>query len=271
MTAQIRSQMVDLLQRHGIRPRKALGQHFLADSNITRKIVGIAGVGPGDRVVEIGPGTGTLTAALAATGARVVAYEIDSALQPVLDEVLGGLPNVEVLIEDATRIDLNAALDGDGWVLVANLPYNVGTPLVLDVLRHVPAVSRMVVMVQREVAERFSAGPGGKDYGIPSVVIGIHGTAQLAFRVPAQVFIPAPAVESAVVVIDRLREPEDGERAIRLAVAAFGQRRKMLRRSLATLVEDPAALLTSAGFDPTSRAEELAPADYLRLAEVWDG
>ncbi len=271
MTAQIRSQMVALLDRHGIKPRKALGQHFLADPNITRKIVALAGVGPGDRVVEVGPGTGTLTAALAGTGARVVAYEIDAALEPVLREVLAGYPNVEVRIEDAADVDFATALPGPEWLLVANLPYNVGTPLVLDILRHVPQVTRMVVMVQREVAQRFAAKPGSREYGIPSVVVGIHGSARVAFRVPPQVFIPSPAVESAVVVIDRSKAPAGSERAIELAAAAFGQRRKMLRGSLASLLDDPTRILTAAGIDPTARAEELGPDDYLKLAEVWDG
>ncbi len=271
MTAQIRSQMIDLLARHGVNPRKDLGQHFLADPNITRKIVSVAGVGPGDRVVEVGPGTGTLTAALAASGATVVCYEVDSALAPVLEEVVGALPNVEVRIEDATRVDFAEALDGNGWVMVANLPYNVGTPLVLDLLRHVPAIVRMVVMVQLEVARRLASPPGHKDYGIPSVVVGVHGSARVAFKVPPQVFIPAPNVESAVVIVERTRSPRGAERAIQLAGAAFGQRRKMLRRSLSGVIEDPVAVLEAAGIDPTARAEQLPPDAYLRIAEAESG
>jgi 16S rRNA (adenine1518-N6/adenine1519-N6)-dimethyltransferase len=265
VTAQTRSEIAGLLDRHGIAPSRRLGQHFLADPNITRKIVELSGVGPGDRVVEVGAGTGTLTRALAATGARVVAYEVDSGLLPVLEEVTAGLP-VELRHIDATEADLGAELDGGPWVMVANLPYNVGTPLLLGALRSAPQIQRMVVMVQREVAERLVAGPGSKEYGLPSVVVGIHGRAKPAFRVPAQVFYPAPNVESAVVVIERVPAPPESERAVEIAAAAFNQRRKMLRGSLATALADPVASLQAAGIDPTRRAEDLSSSDYLALA-----
>ena len=207
MSIQTRSEILDLLGRHGLAPSKVLGQHFLADPNLIRKIVATAAVGPGDLVVEIGAGTGTLTAALAETGATVVAYEIDRRLEPIHREVLGGLANVVVRYADVTRVDLGVELGPGRWRLVANLPYNVGTPLLLDVLRRVPAVERMVVMVQREVADRLAAGPGSRIYGLPSVVAQIHGQVRLAFRVRPQVFIPPPAVHSAVVSIERLPAP----------------------------------------------------------------
>lgn len=265
MTPQTRTEIADLLQRHGLSPVHHLGQNFLADANITRKIVGVARIQPGDRVVEVGAGTGTLTRALAAAGARVVAYEIDAGLAPVLEEVTGGL-DVELRFEDVMNVDLGADLDGGPWTMVANLPYNVGTPLVLDALRTLPDIVRFVVMVQREVAERFAASPGSKDYGLPSVVTGIHAPARIAFRVPPQVFYPAPSVDSAVVVMDRVPTPPGAARAIELAAAGFNQRRKMLRRSLAGALEDPVATIQAAGLDPTSRAEDLTPADFLRLA-----
>jgi 16S rRNA (adenine1518-N6/adenine1519-N6)-dimethyltransferase len=267
MTAQTRSEIAGLLSRHGLAPSKRLGQHFLADSNITRKIVGLSEVGPGDQVVEVGAGTGTLTRALAATGAWVVAYEVDAGLLPLLGEVTEGLP-VELRCFDVTDVDLAAELDEGRWVMVANLPYNVGTPLLMDVLRRVPKVDRFVIMVQREVAERLVAGPGSRQYGLPSVIVGIHARGGLAFRVPAQVFYPAPRVESAVVILDRVPPPEEAERAIEIAAAAFNQRRKMLRRSLASVFEDPVTALESAGVDPTSRAEDLTPSDYLTLARI---
>jgi 16S rRNA (adenine1518-N6/adenine1519-N6)-dimethyltransferase len=267
MTAQSRSEITGLLREHGVAPSRRLGQHFLADPNITRKIVGLAAVGPGEHVVEVGAGTGSLTRALAATGAHVVAYEIDAGLLPVLEEVTQGL-DVELRFLDVTTVDLAADLHGGRWTMVANLPYNVGTPLLLDALRRVEQIERFVVMVQREVAERLVADPGSGQYGIPSVVAGIHARSRLAFRVPPQVFYPPPKVESAVVVLDRAPAPEGAERAIEIAGVAFNQRRKMLRRSLSTFFEDPVAVLEAAGIDPTARAEDLSSADYLSLART---
>lgn len=264
MTAQTRSEIAALLKRHGLAPVHRLGQNFLADANITRKIVEVAGVSRGDRVVEVGAGTGTLTVALAAGGAHVRAYEIDSGLRPILEEVTAGL-DVELVFGDVTKIDLESELRGGTWKMVANLPYNVGTPLVLDALRTVQSIDRFVVMVQREVAERFVAGPGSKEYGLPSVITALHGRARIAFKVAPQVFYPAPNVESAVVVIDRTQPPEKAEEAIALAAAGFGKRRKMLRGSLAAVLDDPVGTLGAAGIDPTARAEDLSADDFLRI------
>jgi 16S rRNA (adenine1518-N6/adenine1519-N6)-dimethyltransferase len=263
--AQTRSEIVELLERHGVTPIRRLGQHFLADANITRKIVEVAGVGTGSRVVEIGAGTGTLTRALAATGADVVAYEVDNGMRPVLDEVTAGLV-VELRFADVTEVDFASALEGDGWSMVANLPYNVGTPVVLDALQHASNIARFVVMVQREVADRFVAGVSESAYGLPSVIARIHSSARRAFTVPPQVFFPTPRVESAVVVMDRIEAPPGAARAIDLARAGFGQRRKMLRRSLADVLTDPAVCLEASGISATSRAEDLSPEDWLRLA-----
>ena len=265
--AQTRSEIVDLLERHGLTPIHQLGQHFLADANITRKIVSLAGIEFGTRVVEVGAGTGTLTRALADEGAHVVAYEIDHGLRPVLEEVTAGL-DVDLRFTDVTDIDLAAELDGDGWAMVANLPYNVGTPVVMDAMRGAPGIGRFVVMVQGEVARRFVARPGSEDYGLPSVVAGIHTDATLAFPVPPQVFYPPPRVDSAVVVMKRKDAPDSAGRAVELARAGFGQRRKMLRRSLSSVLDDPVATIEAAGLDPTDRAENLTPEDFLRLAVV---
>jgi len=257
-----------VLAKHAVDPRRSLGQHFLVEPNIVERIVEISGVGPGDRVLEIGAGAGTLTRGLAAAGARVVALEIDERLRPVLDEVLDGVPGVDVRFEDATRLDLPAMLGRGSWVVVANLPYNVGVPIVLDLLRFAPRVERLVVMLQREAVERLAAGPGSKTYGVPSVVAGLHADVSVPLRVPPTVFLPRPEVESAVAVLERRPVRGDAERAIRLAVAAFSQRRKMLRRSLAGELTDPETTLRAAGIDPTSRAEDVEPAGYLRLAEA---
>jgi 16S rRNA (adenine1518-N6/adenine1519-N6)-dimethyltransferase len=267
VTAQTRSEIAALLERHGLAPIHRLGQHFLADANITRKIAALADLGPGSKVVEVGAGTGTLTRALADTAARVVAYEVDAGLRPVLEEVTAGLP-VELRFADVMDVDFGEALDGSGWKMVANLPYNVGTPVVLEALQNTPEIEQFIVMVQNEVARRLAARVGSADYGLPSVVVGIHADAKLAFTVPPQVFYPPPRVESAVVVISRRRAPEHAVRAVDLARAGFGQRRKMLRGSLGGVLPDPVTALESAGIAPTSRAEDLSPDDYLRLAMV---
>lgn len=263
---QSRSEVVALLGRHGLVPRRRLGQHFLVDPNITRKIAALAEVGPGSRVLEIGAGTGTLTAALAETGARVLSFEVDTSLRPLLAEVTTGLDGVELVFADATAVDLRARLGAGPWVLCANLPYHVGTPLILDVLRHVPAVVRMVVMVQEEVADRLVAAPGSKVYGVPSVVVGLHADARLAFLVPPQVFLPPPNVSSAVVVLDRRPAHPLAEEAARLAGAAFARRRKMLRGALAPVLADPDAVLADAGIPATARAESVPPEGWVHLA-----
>lgn len=262
-----RGEIKALLEAHGIRPKRRLGQNFLGDPNLVDRIVRTANVTTGDHVVEVGAGTGTLTRALAASGASVVAYEVDQQLVPVLEAVLEGV-EVELRNEDITKVDLNAALPGGPWTMVANLPYNVGTPLVLEVLRNVPNVDRLIVMVQREVADRLVADPGSKAYGLPSVIARLNADSRIAFPVPPQVFFPVPEVESAVIEMSRIPAPQFAEAAIELAAAAFQQRRKMLRRSLDDVLEDPEAMLSLAGLDPTARPEDLEPEQFLRLAEV---
>jgi 16S rRNA (adenine1518-N6/adenine1519-N6)-dimethyltransferase len=260
-------EMRDLLDRHGLAPRKALGQHFLADPNIVRRIVRLSEVDGTSNVLEIGAGTGTLTRGLADTGARVIAYEVDRKLAPLLEESVGDLGNVEVRMEDAASLD-PGELTGE-WTVVANLPYHVGTPLLLDLLRNAPAVRRFIVMVQREVADRFTAEPGSKEYGLPTVVIDLHADVEFAFAVPPQVFFPPPQVASAVVTIERKSEVSSrSEAAIKLAAAGFSQRRKMLRSSLKAVMADPSASCEAAGIDPTLRAEALTAEDWLALAAV---
>jgi 16S rRNA (adenine1518-N6/adenine1519-N6)-dimethyltransferase len=164
-------QVGDLLTTHGLRPSRALGQNFVIDPNTVRRIVRLADIKPKDRVLEVGPGLGSLTVALAEAGARVTAVEIDDRLIPVLEAVLGAAP-VQVVRGDALRMDWAALLGPEpGWVLVANLPYNIATPLIATVLDEVPVVERLVIMVQREVAERLVAHPGHRDYGAVSVKV----------------------------------------------------------------------------------------------------
>lgn len=259
-----------LLAEYGLRPNQSYGQNFLVDPNVIRRIVRLADVSSESRVVEIGGGTGTLTGALAATGARVVVYEIDGGLVRVLEDSVGYLPNVEVRHEDASHIDLHDDLTGGPWSLVANLPYNVGTGIVLDALRHAPDIDRFVIMVQREVADRLLAGPGSRGYGIPSVVTALHASGSVAFTAPPDVFYPTPSVESTVLELVRHPAPDAAERAIEIATAAFGQRRKMLRRSLAAIVPEPVSVLGRCGIDPTLRPEDLSPDDFVAIATEVD-
>jgi 16S rRNA (adenine1518-N6/adenine1519-N6)-dimethyltransferase len=259
--------MRELLAKHHLSPRKALGQHFLADPNIVRRIVRLSNVDESSRVLEVGAGTGTLTRSLAATGARVVAYEVDSKLAPALRESVAGLENVEIRMADAADMDVSE-FEGE-WSLVANLPYHVGTPLLLDLLRYAPAIRSFVVMVQREVAARLAASPGGRQYGLPTVVAGLHAEVKIAFTVPPHVFVPPPKVSSAVVTLNRRGDVSpDSERAINLAAAGFAQRRKMLRSALRSVFDDPIQVCETAGIDPPRRAESLATSDWLALAQV---
>lgn len=266
-------QVRDLLAEHGLSPSRALGQNFVADPNTVRRIARLADVGEGDQVIEIGPGLGSLTVALAETGARVTAVELDRHLLAPLHQVVDPL-GVRVVHGDAMRLDWDALLGGSGeadrpWALVANLPYNVATPLVLDLLADVPIIERMLVMVQREVAERLAAVPGSKAYGIPSVKVAFRADAEVVGRVPATVFIPPPRVDSALVRVRRLPTPRvdaDPARLFRLVEAGFGQRRKMLRRSLAGLVDT--AGFAEAEVRPEARAEELDLEAWARLARL---
>lgn len=269
--SQTRAEITALLAMHDVVPKRRLGQHFLADPNIVDKIVRLAGEPEGARVLEIGMGTGTLTRALVRAGFPVTGFEVDKRLKPILDHVLEGL-EVDIRFQDATRIDFSQFKPNDRWVMVANLPYHVGTPILLDLLRRAPGLQRFVVMVQREVAERLTAGPASKTYGLPSVVVGLYGKARLAFRVGPQVFVPAPGVDSAVVVIERTAAPDKlRDLAVRLAAAGFGQRRKMLRSSLRSVIPAPMAdRLTEVGVDPLLRAESLSPDDFLDIARALD-
>jgi 16S rRNA (adenine1518-N6/adenine1519-N6)-dimethyltransferase len=261
----------ELLARHGLEPRRAFGQNFVADPNTVRRIARLAAVGPGDRVVEIGAGLGSLTLALAETGAAVTAVEVDHDLVPVLREVVDPV-GVRVVEADALTLDW-AGLLGDGpWVLVANLPYNVGTTLVLQLLDEVPAVERMLVMVQREVAERLAAPPGSRVHGIPSVKVAYWADAAVVGRVPPTVFVPRPRVESALVrIVRRHDQPADVDPDVLFALvrAGFAQRRKTLRRSLvAALGDGTGPALVAAGLDPSGRAEQVGLDGWVRLARV---
>lgn len=253
-------------------PRKSLGQHFLTDPNVARRIVRVSGVDERSNVLEIGGGTGALTVELAATDARILVYEIDEGLVSVLEATVGERATVEVRHEDATAIDFSAeTLPGVGWVMVANLPYNVGTRILLDALRSAPNIERFVVMVQTEVADRLFAAPGTKAYGLPTVIRGLHASGGPEFTVRRELFYPRPQVGSTVVAMDRVEPPAMAEEAIGVAAVAFGQRRKMLRKSLARTVGDVDTVLAAAGVDGTMRPEELTADDFVRIAAAVGG
>lgn len=258
-----------LLERHGLAPRRAFGQNFVADANTVRRIASLAGVGPGDHVLEIGAGLGSLTLALAETGATIVAVEIDNGVVVALRDVVAHLPNVEVLHADATSLDWSSLVArSHRWHVVANLPYNIATPLVADILDGVPEVEHLLVMVQREVADRFVAGVGSDAYGAVSVKIAYWATARIVGDVPASVFIPRPNVMSALVDIRRRPAPAVADvrpkALFALVRKGFAQRRKMLRRALAGVAT--AEDFARAGIAPESRAEELDVHDWGRLA-----
>jgi 16S rRNA (adenine1518-N6/adenine1519-N6)-dimethyltransferase len=268
-------EVLDLLGRHGITPSRALGQNFVADANTVRRVARLAGVGPGSRVVEVGAGLGSLTLALVATGARVVAIERDRRLVPVLRQVLEDKApgaDVEVVEADAMKLDWPQLLGPvPGWDLVANLPYNVATPLVADLLDQVPAIERMVFMVQAEVAQRLAAHVGNPAYGAVSVKVAYWAQARLLGPAPATVFVPRPKVGSALVGLARRPQVAvdpalvGADELFALVRAGFGQRRKMLRRSLAAAGVGP-EVFARAGVDQEARAEDLSIQDWGRLA-----
>lgn len=257
-----------LLERFDLAPRRDLGQNFVADPNTVRRIARLAGVGPGDQVVEIGPGLGSLTLALIERGAAVTAVEVDPGLVTAARSVVGD--RAEIVEADARRFDWDSVGGGVGPItVVANLPYNIGTGLVVDILAEVPRVVSLLVMVQTEVAERLTAEPGSKTYGIPSVLVARHASATVVGRVPATVFVPRPKVESSLVEIVRHEHPPvaiDHDTLAAVVSAGFGQRRKMLRRSLAGLVT--ATQLAALGIDPTRRAEELDLVEWAAIGEA---
>jgi len=261
-----RREITALLESHGLAPRRALGQHFVADPNTVRRIARLASVGPGDRVVEIGAGLGSLTLALSETGAEVVAIEVDPGLVGVLRSVVAAT-GATVVEGDALRLDWGALLGAGPWVLVANLPYNVATPLVVRLLEEVPAITRMLVMVQAEVADRLVATPRSPSYGAVSVVVAWWASAVVVGDVPATVFLPRPKVGSSLVALARRAQPgADYARFKQVVRAGFAHRRKMLRTALAGVVAPGA--FAAAGVAQTARAEELGLEQWCRLA-AW--
>jgi 16S rRNA (adenine1518-N6/adenine1519-N6)-dimethyltransferase len=265
----------EVIARHSLAAKRSLGQNFLLDLNLTGRIARAAGPLDGVTVVEIGPGPGGLTRALLAEGARkVIAVERDDRAIAALHEIAQRYPGrLEVIAGDALAADLKAhAPDGPARI-VANLPYNIATPLLVSWLTTEPWppwFDRLVLMFQREVAERIVAPPGGKQYGRLSVLTGWRARARILFDVHPSNFVPPPKVTSSVVELVPRPDAPDCDRAMleRVTAAAFGQRRKMLRQSLKSLGLDPLPLLAAVGIEPTARAEEIPVEGFVALTRV---
>ena len=259
------------LEAHGLLANKGLGQHFLLDLNITRKITRLAGPLEGQTVIEVGPGPGGLTRALLEAGANVIAIEMDSRFAPLLNELnaaSGG--RLKLILGDALKVDEADLTPSGETPVVSNLPYNVGTPLLIKWLTGPWRAASLTLMFQKEVAERIVAPPGSDAYGRLAVIAQTLCEARIVMDAPARAFTPPPKVDSAVVRLDpRPTRPSDAEidALERITQAAFGQRRKMLRSSLKVL--GGAGLCEAAGLDPQRRAETLSIAEFRALADAW--
>ncbi len=266
----------EVIARHRLRADRRLGQNFLLDLNLTRRIARAAAPLDQATIYEVGPGPGGLTRALLAEGARhVVAVERDARAIPALEEIAAAFPGrLSILHGDARTLEERAVLPAGPLKIVANLPYNVGTALFVRWMQGdwPPFWQSMTLMFQREVAERVTARPGGKAYGRLAILAQWRARAHILFTLPPKAFTPPPKVESAVLQVtpaDPLVPDLDPRALERVVEASFSRRRKMLRSSLKQLTEDPGALLLSAGIDPTARAETIDLAGFCRLARQW--
>lgn len=264
-----------ILKRFGIRMSKKLGQNFLIDEHVVRNIVEAANLTPGDAVLEIGPGIGTLTQGLAEAGGKVTAVEIDRRLIEVLGKTLEGYENIKIVHGDILRIDVAKEVMAPRYKVVANLPYYITTPIIMGLLEARMPIDVLVTMVQKEVAERMVAVPGTKDYGSLSVAVQYYTQPEIMFLVPPASFIPPPAVDSAVIRCTVREKPpvEVNERVFfRVVKAAFAQRRKTLSNTLKTTgvpADTLRVILDKAGIDGTRRGETLSLQEFAAIANAW--
>jgi 16S rRNA (adenine1518-N6/adenine1519-N6)-dimethyltransferase len=267
----------DVIRRHGLSAKKSLGQNFLLDLNLTARIARAGGALQGATVLEVGPGPGGLTRALLAEGARrVIAIERDDRAIAALEEIAARYPGrVEIVPGDALEFDARAHLNGERARVIANLPYNIATALLIGWLTKPwpPWYDALVLMFQREVALRIVAAPGSKTYGRLSVLANWRCETKMLFDVAPSAFVPPPKVTSSVVRLIPRERPLacDAGALQKLTAAAFGQRRKMLRQSLKTLGVDTNALLAEAAIEPTARAEEIPVEGFVALANIFAG
>ena len=274
------SATMDLVKKHGFKFTKSLGQNFLIDDNIVDKIVAGAGIGPGDKIIEVGPGIGTLTREMASRAQNLMAVEIDKNLIPILEDTLGDYDNVKIVNEDIIKTDIRGLIDenlGGGPVkLVANLPYYITTPIIMRFLEENINVTDIVVMVQKEVAERMNAQPGGKDFGALSVAVQYYCDTEIVAKVPRHLFVPQPNVDSIVIALrvrpERKYKVDDEDLYFKVVKAAFGQRRKTLLNSISSmgnLAKDQVKeALEEAGIDPKRRGETLSLDEFAILSNV---
>lgn len=264
----------ELARRYCVTPSRSLGQNFVVDPNTIRRIVRLAELSATDRVIEVGAGFGSLTLALAESAAHVTAIELDRKLLAALGEVLDPVANVTVMGADAMEVDFARLTAGVPHRLVANLPYNLATPLIADLLQRAPDLVDFVIMVQREAGERLVAGPGSKTYGAVSLLVAYHCQSRVLGKVPSTVFWPVPHVESLLVRLTRRPPPVavGDDELMRVVRAAFGQRRKTVRNSLASVLQMPVTdveeALQSAGLLPGARAESLDLEEFAKLTEA---
>ena len=271
----------DRLKKHHITLQKKYGQNFIGDPALLERIATVCDWQPGDRALEIGPGAGTLTRAIAREAEEVLAVEIDRRLAPLLEETLADCANVHLVFTDALKADLDALMrDTLGWdgryKLIANLPYYITTPLIMHVLEDSEKVSELVIMVQKEVGERLCAAPGSKAYGAVTVMVQYAATVARAFDVGRHAFVPAPEVDSTILhLIPYEKRPIQAQSDAvlrRVVKAAFSQRRKTLRNSLSSLDCDKALIkqaLEAAGIEDSRRAETLSVAEFVALADAF--
>ena len=267
-----------LAHTYGVRPTKQRGQNFVIDANTVRRVVRAAGLEPGDVVLEVGPGLGSLTLALLEVVPHVIAVEVDPVLAAALPETISTYAPVDadrVTVVQADALRINDLPGPPPTALVANLPYNVAVPVLLHLLATFPTIERVLVMVQLEVAERLAAGPGSKVYGVPSVKAAWYADVRTVGTVGRTVFWPAPNVDSGLVALVR-RDPPTSvasrDQVFAVVDAAFAQRRKTLRAALAAYAGSPAraeAALRAAGVDPSARGERLTVEDFTRLADAF--
>lgn len=274
------SATMDLVKKHGFKFTKSLGQNFLIDDNIVDKIVAGAGIGPEDKIIEVGPGIGTLTREMASRAETLMAVEIDKNLIPILADTLGDYDNVKIVNEDIIKADIRGLIDenlGGGPVkLVANLPYYITTPIIMRFLEENINVTDIVVMVQKEVAERMNAQPGGKDFGALSVAVQYYCDTEIVAKVPRHLFVPQPNVDSIVIALrvrpERKYKVDDEDLYFKVVKAAFGQRRKTLLNSISSmgnLAKDQVKeALEEAGIDPKRRGETLSLDEFAILSNV---
>jgi 16S rRNA (adenine1518-N6/adenine1519-N6)-dimethyltransferase len=264
-----------LAARHGIRPKKSLGQHFLIEPALARRVAELAEAGPEAHVLEVGAGLGSLTRALAERGAFVLAVEIDRRLVPALREVVGQFERVRIEEANALSADWGSLLDDPGpWTMAANLPYNVAVPVVMRVLEEEQRVERLLIMVQREVGERLAANPGDPQFGRLSLKVAYRAEARIVRKIPRTVFWPQPNVDSVLVSMVRRPPPVDvDEKALWTVIdRSFEQRRKTIRSAMVRLGMEPeeaARILAACEIEPRTRPERLGLPEFACLAQSW--